>query len=386
MSTKIVHAIATKNPNASTFVRQRLQEKLSLRLAEERDAVAKTLIKEDLDDDIYDLEWDIEDIQGHIEDTEDDLRAAEKKDRNSPLSVRLRGNLNRMEKELEGLEKDLHKLRFKKGHRKSLKESASVFKCQECGKKYSRPVEECSKCGGSDIDLAESNGYSPTRPTKTPVPPRGGTGVSDIKPRKVNKITEASAPPSNWATGFEAPYQIAGGGKETPFLKNGKWYLYVFNKKTGKHEYYSYSDDLYMNDIGEYGGRESMKESIMPTAEVQRVYDETGDIGETELLCGIRKLKVNDAGEVVSFIAESLTEAGKPLGPIKYTKTGHVSKKWAHGLREDDHIPMWAHSPACDVYREDDEDWSKPIRCTCGAEARIKAERAKKKRDSTKVK
>lgn len=30
------------------------------------------------------------------------------------------------------------------------------YKCQECGKTYSKPVDECTKCGGSDIDLNES--------------------------------------------------------------------------------------------------------------------------------------------------------------------------------------------------------------------------------------
>jgi rRNA maturation endonuclease Nob1 len=28
-----------------------------------------------------------------------------------------------------------------------------VYKCQECGRKLNRPVDECPKCGGSDIDV-----------------------------------------------------------------------------------------------------------------------------------------------------------------------------------------------------------------------------------------
>ncbi len=27
------------------------------------------------------------------------------------------------------------------------------FACMECGKRYSEPVYECCKCGGSDIDI-----------------------------------------------------------------------------------------------------------------------------------------------------------------------------------------------------------------------------------------
>lgn len=42
-------------------------------------------------------------------------------------------------------------------------------------------------------------------------------------------------------------------------------------------------------------------ENTMPTVEVQRVFDEIGDVGETELLCGVRDLKVNTKGEVVGF-------------------------------------------------------------------------------------
>jgi len=30
---------------------------------------------------------------------------------------------------------------------------AATFKCQECGKKFNTPREECSRCGSSDIDI-----------------------------------------------------------------------------------------------------------------------------------------------------------------------------------------------------------------------------------------
>jgi len=32
--------------------------------------------------------------------------------------------------------------------------NANQFQCMECGKKYKKPRETCSKCGGSDIDVA----------------------------------------------------------------------------------------------------------------------------------------------------------------------------------------------------------------------------------------
>lgn len=48
----------------------------------------------------------------------------------------------------------------------------------------------------------------------------------------------------------------------------------------------------------------NIHETKMPTSEVQRVFDETGDVGETELLCGISNLVVNNTGDVVSFVAE----------------------------------------------------------------------------------
>ena len=33
-------------------------------------------------------------------------------------------------------------------------EGKAAFQCMECGKKFSKPVDECPKCGGSDIDVA----------------------------------------------------------------------------------------------------------------------------------------------------------------------------------------------------------------------------------------
>lgn len=59
---------------------------------------------------------------------------------------------------------------------------------------------------------------------------------------------EVPGAPANWHTGFSYPYQIGAGGTETPFIKEGKWYLRVWNCKDRKHYIYSYSDDLFLAD------------------------------------------------------------------------------------------------------------------------------------------
>jgi len=64
-----------------------------------------------------------------------------------------------------------------------------------------------------------------------------------------NLLTEErNVPPANWDQGFEFPMRIGSGGKEIPFKKNGKWYLYVWDSKNNKHFYYCYDDDIYYPD------------------------------------------------------------------------------------------------------------------------------------------
>lgn len=58
----------------------------------------------------------------------------------------------------------------------------------------------------------------------------------------------ASLYPTNWDKGFDAGWGVGNGGTEQPFLYNGKWFLYVYNRRTGKHAYYSYKDDMYLSD------------------------------------------------------------------------------------------------------------------------------------------
>lgn len=54
--------------------------------------------------------------------------------------------------------------------------------------------------------------------------------------------------PVGWKKGHEWPWCIGGGGKETPFIKNGKWYLYMWNAKLKKNFYYDFSKDMYIPD------------------------------------------------------------------------------------------------------------------------------------------
>jgi hypothetical protein len=63
---------------------------------------------------------------------------------------------------------------------------------------------------------------------------------------------ERHVPPADWDKGFEFPIKIGSGGKEIPFKKNGKWYLYVWDSKINKHFYYCYEDDIYHPDT-EFG-------------------------------------------------------------------------------------------------------------------------------------
>jgi hypothetical protein len=67
--------------------------------------------------------------------------------------------------------------------------------------------------------------------------------------------------PTNWDKGFEYPFTIAAvgmddegqeKGQEEPFIKNGKFYILVWNREDKKHYIYSYSDDIYYPDTHEF--------------------------------------------------------------------------------------------------------------------------------------
>jgi hypothetical protein len=52
--------------------------------------------------------------------------------------------------------------------------------------------------------------------------------------------------PQNWKAGFgpSADWQIACGGTEIPFIANGQWFLYVWNRKEMRHGYYNFRLDI----------------------------------------------------------------------------------------------------------------------------------------------
>ena len=77
--------------------------------------------------------------------------------------------------------------------------------------------------------------------------------------------------------------------------------------KTWEH---GYEEDTQCPKCGSRDWEEKIdviKEDAVSQHEVQRIYDEIGDIGETELLCGISSLRVNPQGQVISYICEAAT-------------------------------------------------------------------------------
>lgn len=217
-------------------------------------------------------------------------------------------------------------------------------------------------------------------------------GVKDVRVssdgKTVSYFTESTYdPPTNWDKGFQYPIRIGGGGSETPFRKNGTWYLRVWDAKANKHYNYNYDTDMMELDeaasvrrsagralheavtycglcdkpvmqgnkpvgdivdhfvydvtgdldyielfhracavkerwqIDAQGHVVGMKRgplaetprgldeaiihgSDMPVKEVQRVFDEHGDPRETEVLCGIKRLRVSASGDVLSYVRE----------------------------------------------------------------------------------
>jgi hypothetical protein len=59
------------------------------------------------------------------------------------------------------------------------------------------------------------------------------------------KVLTNAGYPKDWDKGFQKPFTIAAGGTEEPFLKNGKWYLNIYNQEEMKNYIYSYYDDMF---------------------------------------------------------------------------------------------------------------------------------------------
>lgn len=110
-----------------------------------------------------------------------------------------------------------------------------------------------------------------------------------------------------------------------PDGKRGKWDTdrskAVVFKSEGEAE--KVIDNLYplVRKDAFVGKNDGLRESVilgddMPSAEVQRVYSDVRDVAETELLCGIKRLRVNQQGTVVAYVTESHEgPAGGNFGP-----------------------------------------------------------------------
>jgi hypothetical protein len=118
-----------------------------------------------------------------------------------------------------------------------LHEGQKYMQCPECGTSWKAsadnklPAHKFSNkpCPGSN-QLGEDTKFNIVRaPEKAEKPKKGQEALW----------------PSDWNKGFDWPWQIGAGGKETPYLKDGKWKLYVWNAKEKKHYEYDYSSDSY---------------------------------------------------------------------------------------------------------------------------------------------
>lgn len=77
----------------------------------------------------------------------------------------------------------------------------------------------------------------------------------------------------------------------------------------GWHSFRTTVEDGAVPDFGR-----AIKEAVepLPASEIQRVFDEVGDITEVELLCNVRNLRVNQAGQVIGYQTEATSRGVKP--------------------------------------------------------------------------
>jgi hypothetical protein len=61
----------------------------------------------------------------------------------------------------------------------------------------------------------------------------------------MRKKVESPSLPSNWQAGHIAPYRLY--QSESPFLINGRWFLYVFDESVRDNAVYSFSEDIYLS-------------------------------------------------------------------------------------------------------------------------------------------
>lgn len=203
-------------------------------------------------------------------------------------------------------------------------------------------------------------------------------------------INEAETPhlPSDWAKGFEWPWMIGGGGSETPYLKNGKWKLYIWNAKTKKHYEYDFADDIFTLaeaadqvktvNVGEFLARNP----VLPTqwrwvkkmkpseklvvryalaggfkypVTVRAVVDEASDWGKREVwvVVAMSDEYYGKGGQWTDDVENAQLYATKAAAQKVADKVGGVADRL---------IPTWQLNP--DNLKEDRvTDWGKPGSC-----------------------
>lgn len=57
----------------------------------------------------------------------------------------------------------------------------------------------------------------------------------------------------SWSTSHEDFWKPAGNGSETPFSRDGRTYLYVYNRHTRKHGFLDLVTDIVIDDRDFYG-------------------------------------------------------------------------------------------------------------------------------------
>jgi hypothetical protein len=71
--------------------------------------------------------------------------------------------------------------------------------------------------------------------------------ITNVITRRITQIWEVDGRTFSYHGGHE--YRIGCAGLETPFRFENKYYLYVWNMTTKKHEYYCFDDDIYISDF-----------------------------------------------------------------------------------------------------------------------------------------
>lgn len=142
--------------------------------------------------------------------------------------------------------------------------------CGKCGGKLWKTASGrswCRECGTYDKNLGEE--LISQKEVQRVLDEVGDVGETELlcgirnlhvnpSGQVISYVCEATATPfpSGWDKGWSYPYRIGAGGSERPFIKDGRWYLHVWNQETSKKEVYSFYDDVFIPE------KEFFKESV----------------------------------------------------------------------------------------------------------------------------